>query len=59
LTEGRVGGPEHHQTFILLANVGIVDATANIRFAPEGGTPLDRVFAVPAAFGPVPLQFPF
>jgi hypothetical protein len=48
LAEGRVGGPQHHQTFILLANVGVVDATTTIRFVPEGGMPLDRVFVVPA-----------
>ena len=48
LAEGRVGGPEHFQTYILLANVGLVGATTTIRFVPEDGTPFDRVFIVPA-----------
>jgi hypothetical protein len=48
LAEGRVGGPNHYQTYVLLANVGLVEAIATIRFVPEGGAFFDRVFVVPA-----------
>jgi hypothetical protein len=47
LAEGRVGGPEQYQTYLLLVNAGTADAAVRIRFMPEGGTFFDREFLVP------------
>jgi hypothetical protein len=47
LAEGRVGGPEQYQTYLLLVNAGTTDATVRIRFMPEGGTFFDREVLVP------------
>lgn len=48
LGEGRVGGPEHHQTYILLANPGQEPANVVITFLRETGSPVVKVFFVPA-----------
>jgi hypothetical protein len=49
LAEGRVGGPEGYQTFILLANEYFEAATATvtIRFLREAGAPVVKEFTVP------------
>jgi hypothetical protein len=48
LAEGRVGGPEQYQTFILLANPGTIDATASLQFLREDGGPIEHEVLVPA-----------
>jgi hypothetical protein len=50
LAEGRVGGPEASQTYILLANPGTDPAAVSITFVREnGGAPVVKTFNVPAA----------
>ena len=39
LAEGRVGGPEAYQTYILLANTSMTDAEVTLTFLPEGTSP--------------------
>lgn len=46
LAEGRVGGPEGYQSFILLANEYSVPVTATIRFLRESGAPVIKQFTV-------------
>src|SRR5262249_34553610 len=48
LAEGRVGGPNHAQTYILLANPGSQPATATLTFLKTDGTTLVKTFVVPA-----------
>jgi hypothetical protein len=48
LAEGRVGGANAWQTYILLANSGTDPAEATITFLRENGTTLVRTFPVPA-----------
>jgi hypothetical protein len=48
LAEGRSGGPSNHQTYILLANPGTVDAEVTITYLPEGGAPFTRTYTVAA-----------
>jgi hypothetical protein len=47
LAEGRVGGPNAHQTFILLANPGDTAADVTVRFLRTSGTPIVKTFTVP------------
>jgi hypothetical protein len=49
LAEGRVGGPEAYQTYILLANRGTSDAEATLQFLLETGVAFQKVFRVPAS----------
>jgi autotransporter-associated beta strand protein len=50
LAEGRVGGPEASQTYILLANPGTDPAAVTITFLREnGGAPVVKTFNVAAA----------
>ena len=48
LAEGRVGGPESYQTYILLANPGTTDAEVTVTFLRESGAPLEHVVTVAA-----------
>ncbi len=48
LAEGRAGGPENYQTYLLLANPGATDAEATVLFLRENGTPFSKKIAVPA-----------
>jgi hypothetical protein len=48
LAEGRVGGANHAQTYILLANPGGTAATVSIAFLRENGAPVvTKTFTVP------------
>jgi hypothetical protein len=49
LADGQVGGPQNHQTYILLANPGANDATAVVTFLRPTGETITRFFNVPAA----------
>jgi hypothetical protein len=49
LAEGRVGGDNHAQTFILLANPGFLDAEVQLTFLRETGTPVTKSVTVPAS----------
>ncbi len=47
LAEGRVGGPEAYQTYILLANPSATDAaTVTLTFLREGKTPFTKTVTV-------------
>ena len=46
LAEGRVGGPHHRQTYILLANPGDAAAEVTITFLRTTGAPLVKRFSV-------------
>ena len=46
LAEGRVGGANNCQTFILLANPGTVAATVTVKFLRTTGTPITKTFIV-------------
>jgi hypothetical protein len=46
LAEGRVGGPESYQTYILLANPGTVAATVTVTLLRTGGTTVVKTFTV-------------
>jgi hypothetical protein len=46
LAEGRSGGANAYQTYILLANPGTVDAHVTIAFLREGLAPVERTFVV-------------
>jgi hypothetical protein len=47
LAEGRVGGANAYQTFILLANPGTDPADVTVRFLRTSGAPLVKTFTVP------------
>jgi hypothetical protein len=49
LAEGRVGGPEGYQTYVLLANTGAIDADVTIAFLRTDGTTVTKMMTVPAA----------
>jgi hypothetical protein len=49
LAEGRVGGDNHAQTYILLANPGFLDAEVQLTFLRETGTPVVKSVTVPAS----------
>ena len=49
LADGQVGGPQNHQTYILLANPGTDDATVTLTFLRPTGETITRFFDVPAA----------
>ena len=46
LAEGRVGGPQQHQTYILLANAGSETATVTLTFLRADGTTLSKTVTV-------------
>jgi hypothetical protein len=46
LAEGRVGGAEGYETYILLANPGTSPADVTITFVRESGTPVTKTFTV-------------
>jgi YVTN family beta-propeller protein len=46
LAEGRVGGPNEAQTFVLLANPGPVAASVTVTFLRTSGAPLVKTFMV-------------
>jgi hypothetical protein len=48
LAEGRVGGPQSHQTYILLANPGNQPATVTVSYLRETGGPVQKQYVVPA-----------
>jgi uncharacterized repeat protein (TIGR01451 family) len=48
LAEGRVGGASNDQTYVLLANAGTEEASVTISFLRTSGTPVIKVFKVPA-----------
>jgi hypothetical protein len=61
LAEGRVGGPDSSQTFILLANPGADDANVTITAFRSDGTIVTHPFTVPANSRlnvPVSQEFP-
>ncbi|MPY90059.1 MAG: DUF4394 domain-containing protein [Luteitalea sp.] len=49
LAEGRIGGPENYQTFILLANPGETAAQVTVTFLPTGDAPIERTYTVAPA----------
>jgi autotransporter-associated beta strand protein len=49
LAEGRVGGPTHYQTYILLANTGTQAADVVLTFLRTDGTTLAKTVTVPPA----------
>jgi hypothetical protein len=46
LAEGRVGGPEAYQSYILIANPYDVTAHVTITFLRESGAPFDKTFTI-------------
>jgi hypothetical protein len=48
LAEGRVGGAQSHQTYILLANPGNQAATVTVSYLRESGVPVQKQYVVPA-----------
>jgi hypothetical protein len=48
LAEGRVGGPDQAQTYILIANPGTQTASVGVTFLRESGVPLVKTFTVAA-----------
>jgi hypothetical protein len=46
LAEGRVGGSNNCQTFILLANPGTAAATVTVKFLRATGVPITKTFIV-------------
>jgi hypothetical protein len=48
LAEGRVGGPQHYQTFILLANPGTESTAVDVTFLRTDGSTLTKHVTVPA-----------
>ena len=48
LAEGRVGGPDAFQTFILVANPGVTAANVTLTILRTSGAPIVKTFAVPA-----------
>jgi hypothetical protein len=49
LAEGRVGGAEGYQTYVLLANTGTSDAGVTLTFLRADGTTVAKTITVPAA----------
>jgi hypothetical protein len=49
LAEGRVGGPNGYQTYILMANASDAASNVTITFLRESGATVTRTFVVPAA----------
>ena len=49
LAEGRVGGAEGYQTYVLLANTGTSDAEVTLTFLRADGTTVTKMMTVPAA----------
>ena len=49
LAEGRVGGAEGYQTYVLLANTGTSDAEVTLTFLRADGTTVTKTMTVPAA----------
>jgi hypothetical protein len=49
LAEGRVGGDNNAQTYILLANPGFLDAEVQLTFLRETGTPVTKSVTVAAS----------
>jgi Ca2+-binding RTX toxin-like protein len=47
LAEGRVGGPQGYQTYILLANASDTASAVTITFLRESGAPVTKSFVVP------------
>src|SRR5262249_40121683 len=47
LAEGRVGGPNHAQTYILLANPGATPADVTLTFLRETATTVTKTVTVP------------
>jgi YVTN family beta-propeller protein/autotransporter-associated beta strand protein len=47
LAEGRVGGANNAQTYILIANPGGTEATVTATFLRESGAPIVKTFTVP------------
>ncbi|MEO5820049.1 MAG: DUF4394 domain-containing protein [Vicinamibacteraceae bacterium] len=48
LAEGRVGGPEAYQTFVLVANPGSTVANLTLTFLRTTGAPITKTATVPA-----------
>jgi YVTN family beta-propeller protein len=48
LADGQVGGPQNHQTYILLANPGASEASVVVTFLRPTGETITRFFTVPA-----------
>ena len=48
LAEGRVGGPDAFQTFILVANPDVIAANITLTILRTAGAPIVKTFAVPA-----------
>jgi Domain of unknown function (DUF4394)/Calx-beta domain len=48
LAEGRIGGSQSHQTYILLANPGNQAATVTVAYLRESGEPVQKQYVVPA-----------
>jgi autotransporter-associated beta strand protein len=46
LAEGRAGGPESYQTYILLANAGTEDARVQLQFLGEDGLPAPQPMTI-------------
>jgi autotransporter-associated beta strand protein len=46
LAEGRSGGAQAYQTYILLANPGAVKANVTVTFLREGQTPVEKTYEV-------------
>jgi hypothetical protein len=46
LAEGRVGGPNEYQTYILLANPGTTAADVTVTFLRENGSTVTKTFSV-------------
>lgn len=46
--EGRVGGPEAYETYLLMANPSATAVTATVRFLKTDGTTIERDVTVPA-----------
>jgi hypothetical protein len=49
LAEGRVGGTQQYQTYILLANPGFAASTVTINFLRENGTIVEKEYTVPGS----------
>jgi hypothetical protein len=48
LAEGRMGGPDAYQTYILVANPNDATASVGVQFLLENGAPITKFFNVPA-----------
>jgi uncharacterized repeat protein (TIGR01451 family) len=48
LAEGRSGGALNFRTYVLLGNPGAQTATVNVQFLPDAGTPIVKMYNVPA-----------